>query len=284
MAANGSTLRKGLLVYLASSFGVPVLLHLHGGDVEIFYRALGPRPRRALVGMLARADGIVVLGSYWRHFIVEELRLDPGRVHVLPNGVPDPGRRASAEAPAACRILFLGDVCDNKGIPELLAALARPQLRPLAWQMLLAGKGDSARYQALAGSLGIGERVSFLGWVPGKAANELLASSDVLVLPSRFEGLPMVVLEAMAHGLSVIATPVGAVPDAITHEETGLLVAVGDSAELAEALRRVIADATLRRRLERAARERFLRSFQITAVTQQLEAIYAKYARAELRI
>lgn len=90
----------------------------------------------------------------------------------------------------------------------------------------------------------------------------------------------MAVIEAMAYGLAIVATPVGAITDAVSHDETALLVPVGDIPQLADALLRLIEDVPLRRRLTQAARRRFLRQFEITAIVRRLETIYTKYARA----
>jgi glycosyltransferase involved in cell wall biosynthesis len=281
MAANGSVLRKGLIVYAAKLFGTPVLLHLHGGDLAIFYRAIGPRLRRAVAHMVARADGVIVLGGFWRGFAVDELGIAPRVIDVLPNGMADPGRPARGSNHGECRMLFLGDVCENKGVSDLLAALADPRLRRANWTLRIAGKGQTQNYEALARRLGIAERVFFLGWVvPESVTRDLLTTAEVLVLPSHFEGLPMAVIEAMAYGLAIVATSVGAVTDAVSHDETALLVPVGDIPRLADALLRLIEDVPLRRRLTQAARRRFLRQFEITAIVHRLETIYTKYARA----
>lgn len=279
MAAKGSVLRKGIIVYAAKLLGTPVLLHLHGGNLEIFYRAIGPRLQRAVARMIAKADGVIVLGSYWRGFVVDELGISPRVIDVLPNGIADPGQPAPPSNRDECRILFLGDVCEDKGVSDLLAALAEPRLRRANWTLQIAGKGQIQSYRALAQRLGIAERVHFLGWVAEPGTQELLTGADLLVLPSHYEGLPMAVIEAMAHGLAIVATSVGAVADAISHEESGLLVPVGDVRQLADALLRLIEDVPLRHRLMRAARQRFLRQFEITAIVRRLETIYAKYAR-----
>jgi glycosyltransferase involved in cell wall biosynthesis len=236
--------------------------------------------------MVARAEGVVVLGERWRDFVVQELGLSSSQVvHILPNGVPDPGRLPKPlKGPAECHFLFLGDVCENKGISDLLVAFAHPMLRRADCRLTIAGKGETRSYRNLAHRLGIADRVRFVGWVPEPVTRELLGASDVLVLPSRFEGLPMAVIEAMAYELAVIATPVGAVPDAISDGESGLLIPVGDVRQLANALIRLVEDVELRERLQKAARCRFLARFEITEIAARLDTIYldtmyAGYAR-----
>jgi glycosyltransferase involved in cell wall biosynthesis len=278
MAANGSVLRKGVFVYLARLAGLPVLLHLHGGDLEIFWRKIGPSLRRAVARMVQRADRIIVLGPPWWRFAVAELGVDPGRIEIVPNGMADPGAIARERRAGPARLLFLGDVIEQKGVPELLEALGRPELRALDWRLTIAGKGDAQKFIAAARRLALGGRIEFRGWIPPDEARRSLTEADILVLPSHFEGLPMVVIEAMAHGKAVIATAVGAIPDAVGDGESGLLVPVGDVTGLAGALRRLIADEALRYRLGREGRARFLRRYQIGAVADRLEVLYVQLA------
>jgi glycosyltransferase involved in cell wall biosynthesis len=115
--------------------------------------------------------------------------------------------------------------------------------------------------------------VRFPGWVSTDRVREYLAEADVFVLPSHAEGLSMAVLEGMSYGLAVITTPVGATPDAIVHEQSGLLIPVNDPAALAGALERVIGDPELRRRLSIGARQRYLESFEIGQYAQRLEQL-----------
>src|SRR5690606_31708938 len=101
---------------------------------------------------------------------------------------------------------------------------------------------------------GLTERVAAPGWLGPEDTARLLAEGDILTLPSHAENLPMSIIEAMASGLGVIATPVGAVEDIVRDGETGLLVAPGDDAALADALTRLVSDGELRTRLGDAAR------------------------------
>src|SRR5204863_6670367 len=103
------------------------------------------------------------------------------------------------------------------------------------------------------------------------------------VLPSFAENLPMSILEAFACGIAVIATPVGAVTDVITHETTGLLVPPGDVDALTDALRRLIADGKLREALGAAAKRDHAQYYEIGAYTSQLTAIWLKAAASANR-
>ena len=130
--------------------------------------------------------------------------------------------------------------------------------------------------------MGITERIEILGWVVGEAKLQQLARAEVFVLPSFHEGLPMAMLEAMAHGKAMVVTPVGGIPEAVQHEEQGLLVTPGQPQELADALLRLLRDADLRRALGQRARMRVAERFGTDRVLDQVGAMYKELGVKEL--
>jgi glycosyltransferase involved in cell wall biosynthesis len=126
---------------------------------------------------------------------------------------------------------------------------------------------------------GIADKVTFLGWLPSPEMRDLFAASDVLVLPSRNEGLPMVIVEAMASGLAVISTPVGSIGDAIMEGVNGLLVPPKDVDALATALTTVVEAPEIRRRMGREGRNLYLRKFMISGANQRLAEIFSSVHR-----
>lgn len=278
MAEYGSVLRKGLIVALASLFRVPVVLHLHGGRFPKHFEDAKPLSRWAIRHMMEMTSEVVVLGEYWRNWVVTTFPA-VRRVTLLHNAVPGPETIPERAEDGPVRLLFLGRLIKLKGIDVLLDALASEVCRNRSWQLTIAGDGDLETYRAQAKALGLEERVRFTGWLDQTGCRKELVQAHVLVQPSMFEGLPMSVLEAMANGLTIVATPVGSVGDAIADEETGLLVPPGDRTALAEALARVIDDAALRRRLGQGARRRFERQFDIAVYRERIIEIYRRNAR-----
>lgn len=281
MAEYGSVLRKGILVGLARTFGVPVVLHLHGGRFPKHYKDANPLMRWAIRRMMSMTNEIVVLGEFWRDWVAEAFGPEARhRTTLLHNAVPGPAVPPVREDNGPVRLLFLGRLIKLKGIDVLLNALASPVCRDKPWRVTIAGDGDLETYRALAKDLGIADRVRFTGWLDQQGCRRELTDAHVLVQPSMFEGLPMSVLEAMAEGLTIVATPVGSVPDAIADGETGLLVPPGDTDALAEALARVIDDPNLRRNLGVGARSRWERQFDIAVYRERILDIYRRNARA----
>jgi glycosyltransferase involved in cell wall biosynthesis len=277
ISSHGSSIRKPILLWTCRLFRIPVVLHLHASEYAQFFGAL-PGPLKAILRRtFASADAVVVLGSQYRDYVCNELEVPSTNVKVILNGAPAPSRPPTLrmrrpEDPL--RILFLGRIGTRKGVPEALAALAHPRLRAESWIAAFAGDGEIERYRAQAGDLGIDDRVTFPGWVDTACTESLLAESDLLLLPTHAEGLPMSVLEAFGHGVPVISTPVGAIPDVVEDGFNGLLVPAGDSNALAAALLRLIHDGPLLLQMAGNARRTWEERLDIASYTSQLVACW----------
>jgi glycosyltransferase involved in cell wall biosynthesis len=276
MAERGSVLRKGLAMALARLFGVPVVLHLHAGQLHDQFDAAGPVERGLLRGAVGLADEVVVLGGFYRDFV--QRAFAPRRVTILPNAVPGPDTVPERTHGGPVRLLFLGRLVPIKGLAVLFEALASPALAGRAWTLTVGGDGDRAFYEVLAARHGLTARVRFTGWLDRDGCRRELSAADALVQPSFAEGLPMAVLEAMAHGLPVIATPVGAVLDALADGGNGLVVPPGSAEELAAALVRLIDEPAFRHRLGAQARADYERRYTLAIYTERLIDIYRRNA------
>jgi glycosyltransferase involved in cell wall biosynthesis len=141
--------------------------------------------------------------------------------------------------------------------------------------LVLVGDGpERETLEQLVTTLQIADRVTMVGWAESPTA--YLLTFDILAMPSRFEGLPLVLLEAMLHGLPVVATGVGSISDVVTSEETALLVPVEDVAALRVAIVRLGRDDQLRERLAIAASRVARRDFTAEAMARGYERLYAE--------
>jgi glycosyltransferase involved in cell wall biosynthesis len=215
--------------------------------------------------VLAAACGVVTSSPWSRQRLVERHSLPSGLVHVAEPGV-DPAQVATGTASGG-ELLCVAAVAPHKGQDLLLAALA--DIAHLPWTCRCVGRLDRDpgfvdRLRAQARDAGLLERVRFVGPLADDGLAAAYAAADLLVHPSRGETYGMVVTEALAHGLPVVATAVGGLPEALDGapdgapggERPGLLVPPEDPGALAEALHAWLADADLRRRLRQAARRR----------------------------
>lgn len=203
---------------------------------------------------LARAVRVVTTSRATADALAADYGVAPGRIVVAPPGT-DPAPQAPGSGGPGVAILSVGSLVPRKGHDVLLAALGR--CAALDWSLTIAGAADrdaaeAGRLRALAARLGIGARVHLAGALDGAALARAWAGADLFALASRHEGYGMVYAEALAHGLPVVGTTAGAVPEATAG--AALLVAPGDAAALAETLGHLIADPAARRAL--AARSR----------------------------
>ena len=277
ITGRGSTIRKVILSALARAIGLRYVLHLHDYDYAEYYRSRGTFFRGLIATMFRNAEAVVVLGRRDLDVVSQSLQLRRDRMIVLHNAVPDPlpnlNRTPCSRKP--CHLLFLGYLSARKGVPNLLRALASPTMKRRRWRATVAGGGPIEEFRKLADDLGILNRLCFPGWLDQVGVSALCADADVLVLPSHAEGLAMSVLEGLSHGLAVITTPVGAHSEVIEPDVSGILVPPGDISALADALVSVIEDETLRYRLSRGARERFLEGFDVRRYAVRLGQLHA---------
>lgn len=254
---------------VARATGVPWVLTTHASDVSVWHklpflgggivRALLPTAQRITAvstGTLARARGF---------FDVDEWATIEPKVRIIPMGAPAiADARAGTTAASTTRppptLLFIGRLAEKKGIPVLLDALSRLDA---SVRLVIAGTGpEEAALRAQVVRLGLIDRVEFAGFVTGAAKDALIAAADVVVVPSVVtpsgdaEGLPVVVLEAMAAGRLCVATDASGAGDVITDGENGFLVPARDSEALASRLRVVLSlDLPARERISARARE-----------------------------
>ncbi|MCZ8283963.1 MAG: glycosyltransferase family 4 protein, partial [Bacteroidia bacterium] len=277
MAERLSLFRKGAVIVACRALGVPVVLHLHAAQLHPFYHSL-PRPLQALTRwVFSLPTSCVVLGSAARRFVIEDLGVAGDRVDIVINGVPEPthARRTAGES-AVQRVLFLGNLSERKGVSDLLHALALPGFDTAALEVTLAGGGDVAAYEAKARELGIAGFVRFAGWSDQQQVARLMARTDVLVLPSYDEGLPLVILEALANGVAVVCSPVGEIPSVLQDGVNACFVEPGDVAGIAASLQQVLQDDGLRSALERNGRAMYEQNFSIARFFSSVARIHQR--------
>lgn len=181
-----------------------------------------------------------------------------GQIHVIYNGVDlRHGKSVKTKTSSGFVIGILGRLVKMKGQEFALLALKLLQNKIPEAELILAGSGpDQAKLKRLAETLGISGKVKFVGAVPPAATAALLNGFDAILLPSLWEGQPLVLLEAMREGVPIVASAVDGIPEVVRDNVEALLVPPRDVAQLARAIAMLYKDASLRERLRRAAFER----------------------------
>ena len=146
-------------------------------------------------------------------------------------------------------------------------------------RFVFGGDGDVPAYEQLADELGIGDRCSFIGWAKGEKKDEAFRNSSMFCLPSKNEGMPMSVLEAMSYGLATIATPVGGIPQVITDGVDGIMFPVDDVDALATKLENLMSDISYKEMIGIQGRARIKDAFSLTAFMNRLGMVYEDICR-----
>lgn len=196
------------------------------------------------------------------------------RLVTIPNGVPVSAVvdiRSRRDRGEELRLLFAGSLTHKKGIDLLIEAISQLQHRNL--QLVIAGEGSQrSMLEELVVSGQLGRQVSFVG--PRDDLPDFMEWADCLIVPSRWEGLPMVILEAMSVGLPVIATSVGGIPEVIEDGVNGWLVEPGNVCSLAERLQAVLEQPEALRAVGALARQRIIGEYSIQVMAERHKALY----------
>jgi glycosyltransferase involved in cell wall biosynthesis len=276
---HAHTPRTALVGRLAArKAGVPFVYHVHSPAGRDSTRRLLNLVNAAAEWAVVRgADRLIAVSPSVRRYMIER-GIPAKRIVCVPNGVPASNQLNERKPPPAT--WTLGAVAlfrPRKGIEVLLEALAMLRSQGVNVRLRAVGGFETAIYKAdvlgLAERLDLSAAIDWIGFT--RNVNRELAKINLFVLPSLFgEGLPMVVLEAMAAGLPVVASRVEGVPEAVLHRETGLLVAPGSVSQLARAIDEVIRGGVDYSALSRGARARHAATFSDTAMAAGVANVY----------
>jgi lipopolysaccharide/colanic/teichoic acid biosynthesis glycosyltransferase/glycosyltransferase involved in cell wall biosynthesis len=286
------TPKAGLLAMTAAWLArVPVRAHTFTGQVWATRRGAARLLLRAADTLVARlATAVLADSASQRDFLAREGVVSRSAMRVLANGSvsgvdanrfrPDPLVREAVRTRLAIPsdgvvISFVGRLNADKGVLDLAAAFHAIADERSDAHLLIVGPDESALRPRIAAVCGPHvDRVRFLEFT--RRPEDAMAAADVLCLPSYREGFGSVVIEAAACGLPAVASRIYGIVDAVEEEQTGLLHAPGDVGDLARQLRRLVADADLRRALGAAARERALAEFPVERLTSAQLSLYAE--------
>lgn len=269
--------KAGFIARISARFlSIPVVFTAHGWG----FKPGVPNPRRLIVWLSelfasGLTERIICVSNYDRLLAQRHFLRDNGRIITIHNGLSDVSAIADPSI-SPPRIVMTARFQEPKEQNLLLRSFAMLNQRQQATLTFVGSGPRIAESQLLAQELGVSEQVAFLG-DRNDVAN-LLQSSQIFVLLSRYEGLPISILEAMRAGLPIIASNVGGVPEQIQHNLSGILVP-NEISQIADALQKLISNIELRTDMGQVSRQRFLNYFSSEKMLNQTEQVYAQILR-----
>ena len=271
ISARGSYRRKSIMARMAHKAGKRVILHDHDGEFKKAFEESDDAYRRDVRETFGIADRVVVLSEEWRDYFAENV-CDSGKIDVVHNGV-----KVTAKPCSPCSrhdVLFLGRL-DARKSPDVLLRASRDVLSCFPdTKIVFGGDGEVEKNKQLAAELDIADRCEFLGWVTGDEREALFERAAVYCLPSKNEGMPMSVLEAMARGIPTIATSVGGIPQVIRDGVNGYLMPVDDESKLSGLLCTLMGSEDLRLSIGRAGRSTISGRFNVKRNVDAIVQLY----------
>lgn len=269
----------GAAAYVLSGlFRVPYVITAHGGDVpggapqktDKWFRLVQPFTRP----FWKKAARVISVSEQTRRFAQQHYPVD---IQVIPNGIDTQACQPGTFDPRQpARILYIGRFSPEKNAAAVPVILDR--IRGLDWRCAMLGDGPQMEdvKQSLT-DLGISERVELPGWVSPQEVNQWLARSDILLMPSLLDSMPIAGLQGLAMGLALVLSDIGSCPDYIDEGRNGFLVPPGDVEGYAEALRQLLSDKELLKSARTASRAHAQR-FDLTQAIDDYEKILAEAA------
>lgn len=258
------------------AFGVRRIFHMHARGIASH---LDAGWSRRLYRWLFSGARVIHLSSRLEQDTAPIV--DADQIVIVPNGIEDvrPAPRIVRDGPA--RILFLSNMIREKGPLDLLEALRHLAARGVEFEATFVGArfhdGCVEEFSTKVAQYGLSDRVRYLGPIYGDEKLALFRNHDIFAFPTYNDAFPLVVLEAMQHGLPVVSTDEGAIPEMVVDGETGFVVPKRDTGALAARLEQLLADRQLRTRLGEAGRERYAAHFTAEQFEQNLASALAAF-------
>jgi glycosyltransferase involved in cell wall biosynthesis len=266
--------RNAVHIKIAKRWGVRTVFHLLG-QIDDLYKNGNPLLKRMVSSCLNEADACIVqsplLAEYVRSFTKTP-------VYSIFNGV----RAEELTAPAGfahspgnkIKVVTLGYLGYQKGTFDIIDAAERLKDKWLNLEFTLIGGGEVEKFRRLVKAKSLSDRITFTGKIDDELCIGALQTSDIFLLPSYAEGQPIALLEAMAAGLPVISSRVGAVPEVVKEGENGFLIEPGDIDAIAKYLQTLASDAALREQIGRFNTLEAKKKYGLKRVMRQIQEVY----------
>ncbi|KER74450.1 glycosyl transferase family 1 [Burkholderia cepacia] len=282
VSARGSFYRKLIFYAIAKLMRRQTVFHLHAGDFDQFSACADRVTKMATRWFVGRSDAAIGVSASCAH-VLNRFRGNAHDARVIGNTAGAAEHDALNAAEAICRsrpyIAFAGRLTKQKGVDTLVDALAILATRGFDVDLELAGEGDIQYWRAYAAARGVADRLRFAGWLDGADKALFYRDASIFCLPSQFESFGIVALEAMFHGIPVVATRVGGLPDIVVDGTTGRLVASSNPIALADALQELLNDRERGKLMGAAGRQRAYRLYSADAIATEYVNCYDEIMR-----
>ena len=224
---------RNFIVFLTTKYVYrrQTIYHMHGSEFKLFYEESNAVLRQLIRFMIENTDVMICLSDSWKTYFTTRFQMK--RIEVLRNVIDLPHRSNNVQSKLSTgplQVLFLGLIGDRKGLFDLLDTILQHKIYLEGrLRLIIGGNGEVERLTQYIAQHNLSSIVRFEGWVSGSHKDQLLTESDVYILPSYNEGLPLSILEAMSYQLPVISTPVGGTPEVVKDGINGFLVTPGDT-------------------------------------------------------
>lgn len=275
-ACRSSFFRKSVFIMLGKALRSPAIFHLHSGEFFAEYEKSSFLLKWWTKLTLNNCSAIIVLSERWRK-PMQQLVNHHEKIHVVSNPIdmklpPDFSRKQrSADQ---LNLLFLGEIGDRKGIFDLIPVIAKLRKKGLNIRLRCGGNGQIERLTTALNTYHLQDAIDFLGWIGYEQKIKELANADIFILPSHFEGQPMAILEAMMAEVLVVSTTAGSIPDTITNNYEGFLLAPGDQVAMEALLEKIYLDLNCGRDMVKNAKIRVERNHSPQIIKEKLVKIY----------
>lgn len=292
-AASRTSMLRDVVILCSTRFLFPkTVFHYHASGHSRLYERLPRWQKWFFRRAFFNAEGAIRLSELTPE---DGKLLKARREYIVPNGIDDP----CAEIAPRCdgefsndrplRLLFIALLCEPKGLLILLDACGRLAQRGVPFHLDVMGRFESDEFEARVrkriAELNIEEQVAFLGVVTGEEKFKVFRRSDVHVHPTFFDTFPVVLLEAMACGLPVVASRWSGIPSIVDDGQTGFIVPPHNPEAVADRVEELAASAQLRQQMGQAGREKFLREFTVPCHIERMRQVFldlgGKLAAAE---
>ncbi len=253
-------------IFIGKVFSKKIVLHMHAASFEFYFNT-----NRFVKGLIRKTfnkgDVIIALSESWAEVFGS---ITNNKIIIINNSVPTP--KENFYNINAKKITFMGFIGPRKGLFDLLKSFSQVSSR-IESKLIICGSGEIDKMNIIIKEYNIHNNIEFHGWITPKERDLLLRGTAVFVLPSYNEGLPMVILEAMAYGIPIISTTVGGIPE-LVKKDNGFLISPGNINLLSKSIIMLLNDNEMRKEMSEKNYYKIRDNYSMTYTFSKLKDVY----------